>query len=82
MDSVQVVCGAALSPALMLGNLGTKVEQTKKLNENALKSTMEALVSVQRKEVSSRLRWIAQCINAARLREVNLCCPSTYLHYS
>jgi hypothetical protein len=73
MICFQVVCGAAntcnSSLKAQIDAMGG-LENTVKLNENALKSMKETLITVQRKEISSKFRWISQCINAARLREV------------
>ena len=84
IKSCQIVCGADKASSLK-ANLGamTGLESTQTFQENALKSTEIALNSVQRKESSSRLRWTALCINAARLGEVSFYShlPSEKTHF-
>ncbi len=66
MISLQVFCGAEV-----FGSPSSKAKNgKKKINENAFNTATEALVSARKKELSSRLCWIALCINAARLCEV------------
>ncbi len=53
-----------------------------KRQDNALESTVDAFHSVQRKEFSSRLRWTALYMNAARLGEVHFSSLLSHDHVS
>jgi hypothetical protein len=71
----QVVCGnESFCSTALKEKLGTKegIEFQMKCNDSYLIDVKKNLMSCQQKVHAARLIWIAHCINAARLGEVDL----------